>query len=182
MNDRQNQLRLDLLVNRYLDAVETGDLETVSRLWAESENDTELQDALHAINEALAAETSDEAAGAAAVTSAVERHMPSAAIIQPASGPITVGDVAEYLVRTPRFGLTGEDLRLNDKLRLLRDPLPDDLGLGDVLAWGAKFGDAPETFWKAFRQAALKLRMQRASEDTFQMAARPAPKPQEGQS
>jgi hypothetical protein len=51
-------------------------------------------------------------------------------------------------------------------------PVPAELGLSQVLEWGRQFGSVPETYWRAFRQAALKLRMQRESDGNYQMAAR----------
>jgi RNA polymerase sigma-70 factor (ECF subfamily) len=55
MSDRENPPRLDRFVWRYLQAIETGDLETVATLWAAAAEDPELEEVLHGINEALAA-------------------------------------------------------------------------------------------------------------------------------
>ena len=49
---------------------------------------------------------------------------------------------------------------------------PTDLGMSQVLEWGRQFGSLPETYWRAFRQTALKLRMRRESDLHYQTAAR----------
>ena len=78
-------------------------------------------------------------------------------------------------------GTTADDLKRNDALRTSREAVPDRLGLGPVITWGARFGDAPEAYWKAFRQAALTLRLRRESATNSRVAARPtAPKPPGG--
>ena len=176
MTDRENQLRLDKLAVRYVWAVETGDLDAMDALWAAAAGDPDLADALVEIDAELAAEDGPDAA--AAVVGLVERHLPSAEVVRPAAGPVTVAEVAEHLRRHPPRGLTAADLAVNDRLRAAADPLPDDLGLPAVVGWGRRYGAAPEAYWKAFREAALKLRMRRSSAENFQMAARPAaPKP-----
>jgi hypothetical protein len=42
-----------------------------------------------------------------------------------------------------------------------------------VVRWGTRFGSAPEAYWRAFRDVALDLWMQRTSAGEYQMAARP---------
>lgn len=183
MSERENQLRLDLFALRYLEAVEAGDLDAVERLWAEADVDLELEHLLHGLNGALAADKEDQVQAEAAVTAAVEQHMPSARIMRSVFGPLTVADVFEEIRRTPPPGLTADDIKLIDSLRGRQEVVPEQLGLRQVIAWGSQFGHAPEGFWKAFRETALRLRMQRASEPNFQMAARPAPpKPPRGSS
>jgi hypothetical protein len=108
--------------------------------------------------------------------------MPSAEVLRPVPPPLTTATVAEYLRKNPPRGLTSDDLRLNDSLLKSAEALPTELGVAQVVAWGRRFGNAPESYWKAFRAAALKLLMQVESAENYQMAARPVgkPKPTEG--
>jgi len=174
MTDRENQHRLDELALRYVAAVEAEDFDTVGALWEQAADDPDLDAMLHGLHAELAAEQEAEhAAIASAVVEQIERHLPSAEIIRPATGPLTVADVAEHLRRHPPAGLTIEDLRLNDVLRQLTDAVPTELGISQVIRWGTRFGSAPEAYWRAFRDAALDLWMQRTSAEHYQMAARP---------
>jgi len=61
------------------------------------------------------------------------------------------------------------------------DELPENLGLAALVAWAeAKFGPAPAEYWKAFRQAAIKVRMRTNADVEFQLAARPHEAPTGG--
>jgi hypothetical protein len=53
MNQDQNQIRLDLMAVRYLEATERGDLDTVADLWAAAVTNPELELMLHELNEEL---------------------------------------------------------------------------------------------------------------------------------
>jgi hypothetical protein len=175
MTDRENQHRLDGLALRYLAAIETEDFDTIGALWEQAADDPDLDAMLHGLNAELASEQEREEqhAIASAVTEQIERHMPSAEIIRPITGPLTVAEVAEYIRRHPPAGLTTDDLRLNDLLRRTTEAVPAELGLSQVLRWGARFGSAPEAYWRAFREVALDLWMQRTSAEHYQLAARP---------
>ena len=174
MSERENQLRLDLFALHYLEAIESGDLDGVAALWAEAAEDPELEHVLHELNDVLAADGEDQVRAEAVVTAAVERHMPSAEFIRAAAGPFTVAEVAEFIRRHPPAGLTTDEIAVNEQLRQSAELVPVELGLSQVLDWGRQFGSLPETYWRAFRQAALKLRMQRESDTNYQMAARQA--------
>ena len=70
---------------------------------------------------------------------------------------------------------------MNERLRSARDPLPADHGLSNFVAWAEeKYGAAPTTYWKVFREAAIKLELRRGAEAEYQLAARRAPKSGEG--
>jgi hypothetical protein len=83
--------------------------------------------------------------------------------------------VADLIRRSGAPGLTAAELALNDALARSRDPVPEHLGLSAVIDWGAKYGVAPRSFWKVFRQAALTLRLRRESAAEYRLAARPSP-------
>lgn len=173
MSERENQLRLDLFAFRYLEAIEAGDLDMVDSLWAEADEDLELEHLLHELNDALATDDEERARAETAVTLAVEQHMPSAQIIRPTAGPLTVAEVAEFIRRHPPAGLTTDEIAVNERLRQSAQLVPTELGMTQVLDWGRQFGPLPETYWRTFRQAALELWMQRTSAENYQMAARP---------
>jgi hypothetical protein len=174
MTDRENQHRLDQLALRYLAAIETEDFGTIDTLWEQAADDPDLDAMLHGLNAELVAEQDAErAAIASAVVDQIERHLPSAEVIRPAAGPLTVAEVAEHIRRHPPAGLTVDDLRLNDVLRQTTDAVPAELGISQVIRWGTRFGSAPEAYWRAFREVALDLWMQRTSAEHYQMAARP---------
>ncbi len=172
MSERQNQIRLDLLAFRYLEAVEAGDMNTLDSLWDQADGDAELEQVLHGLNEALATDREEQERIEGAITAALEQHIPSAAILRTPAGLLTVADVAESIRRNPPAGLTTDEITANEQLRQSGRVLPSDLGMSQVLEWGREFGSLPETYWRAFRKAALKLRMQRESNATYQMAAR----------
>lgn len=184
MTNRENQKRLDRLAMQYLSAVEACDFDAIEAFWAKADDDPELGEMLHGLNAELAAHYDDATRSelGAALVGAIEKHMPSAEVLRPVSTAVTVATVAEYLRKYPPAGLTTDELRLNDALRASAEELPAELGVAQVVAWGRRFGPAPEAYWRAFRVAALELRMRAdAPAHNYQMAARPAkPKPAEG--
>lgn len=140
-------------------------------------HDAELEEVLHAVHEGVNAER--DAATARAIADAVAQHLPSAELIRPATGPVTVGMVADELFRHTPAKLSATSHQLNDRLRQAADELPAELGLTKLTAWAeAKFGPAEAGYWKAFREAALMLELRAAAEVEYQLAARQAPKPE----
>jgi len=176
------RLRIDLLVARYLEAIETDDFAVQERLWHRAESEPELVERFRQIHADLIAEH-DEAESTRTtetIADVVRSHLPSAEIVQEKTGPVTVADVVEELFRDKSTRLPMDDLATNQKLRSSREQLPDDLGLTALMTWArSKLGDASPEYWRAFRKVALKLQLQRDSEIQFQMAARKAPKPEE---
>jgi hypothetical protein len=175
MTNRENHHRLDELALQYLTAIETEDFDKIGALWEQAAYDPELDAMLHGLNAELVAEQEreEEHAIGSAVVDQIERHMPSAEVIRPITGPLTVAEVAEHIRRRPPAGLTTDDLQLNDLLRRTTEVVPAELGLSQVIRWGMRFGSAPEAYWRAFREVALDLWMQRTSAEHYQMAARP---------
>jgi hypothetical protein len=175
MTNRENQHRLDRLALQYLAAVETEDFDTIDALWRQAADDTDLDAMLHGLNAELVAEqdAQEQAAITSAVLGSVEQHMPSAEIVRTTTGPLTVAEVAEHIRRHPPAGLTTDDLTLNDALRKATEAVPAELGITQVIRWGTRFGSAPEAYWRAFREVALDLWMERTSAANYQLAARP---------
>lgn len=171
MTHREQQQRLDRLAMRYLAAADAGDFDTLAALWEHAATDPALAAALHDLNTALAGEAA--AAEASAVAAAAEKHLTSAEVVRPAGGPVTVADVAAELFRHPPGGLPAAAHALNATLRASAEPLPDDLGLSKLTAWAeARFGPAATEYWKAFRQAAIRVRMRVNADTEYQLAAR----------
>lgn len=176
-NDRR--LWIDLMTARYLEAVERQDFDAQEELWTAAATDEALEAAFHEIHQALIEE--EEAKTTTAIADAVEQHLKSATIVQPPTGPVTFADVANELFRHPPGGLSVDAHRLNDELRGSDEPLPRDLGLTALIEFAEKkFGVAPRDYWRAFRDAALTVRMRANSHQTdYQLAARRGPKPED---
>ena len=177
MTDRE----LDHLTEAYIAALDAADVEVLNRIWERAASEPELEAYLYALNAEIDADDKLQATRAVkpALADAVRAHLPSAEIIVPNSGPVTVGDVARELLRHPPAGLPADAHALNEALLKSSDALPENLGLSMLVAWAEpRFGNAPSAYWKAFRLAALKLEMRRASAEEYQLAARRSPKPE----
>jgi hypothetical protein len=174
MTDRERQRQLDLLAIQFIEALEAGDFPTVDRLWSACARDPEVEAVLleTAAELARAYEAEAQARVEAAVVEAAEGRLSSAELIRRVAGGLTVAEVAEFIRRHPPAGLTTVEIAASEGLRQSFRPVPAELGLSQVLEWGRQFESIPETYWRAFRQAALKLRMQRESDGNYQMAAR----------
>jgi hypothetical protein len=182
MTDRDRQRELDRQVALFLSALEDGDIAAVDRIWSAAASDPGLEEALSDAAVELAAEydraASEHAGGVLEAT--LKAAMPTAEVIRPPSGPLSVAEVADQIRRSGAPGLTSADLTLNDRLALTGDPVPEHLGLSAVISWGARYGVAPRSYWKVFRQAALTLRLRRESAPEYRLAARPSPPEQPG--
>ena len=183
MNPNPEILRRELLAARYLRAVESDDFDLQGSLWQLAEAEPELADLFQQVHDDLiaeqdAAETANVRAG---IVDAVEKHLPSATVVRDPSGPVTFADVADELFRNPPIGLSNDAFRLNDELRSSGEPLPAELGLTALIAFAeAKFGAAPREYWRAFKLAALEVRMRANSRTAeYQLAARREPKPED---
>lgn len=179
-NDR---LRLSIATARYLDALERDDHATLDALWGAAAADSDLLAALRDLHAGLAEEQEREIGEQLTrrVAAAAEQHLTGGDIVHPVAGPLTVADVSDELFRHTPDRLPAAAHELNERLRSARDPLPADLGLSNFVVWAeAKYGVAPAAYWKAFREAAVKLELRRAAEVEYQLAARRAAKPGEG--
>jgi hypothetical protein len=167
-------MRINLAAARYLEALENGDDAALESLWREAAADDNLLEAFREIHEGLIEEAIERESTQvqSAVADAVAKHMPSAEIVRPVGGPVTVADVASELFRSPASGLPAEAHQMIERLLSNTEPLPEKLGLPALIAWAEpRFGPAPEQLWDAFRQAAIKLKA-RANDAEYQLAAR----------
>jgi hypothetical protein len=179
MKPDDRRFQVDVTAARYLDALERDDFAAMEEIWLVAQEDPDLLVALQEIHAGLAEEQGSgiTPVSTAALKAAVHEYLPTAEVADAKAGPVTVADVAEELFRHTPDRLSADAHVLNDKLRSAKEPLPDDLGLTGLTAWAeARFGAAPAEYWRAFRQAALKLELRRASEVEYQLAARRAPK------
>ncbi len=178
MTDRE----LDRLTDEYLTALDAADFPALDRIWESAASDSEHEAALFDIEAALDADDREQDARNArrTIAGSVETHLKTAEIVLRSDGPVTVGDVARELFRHTPDRLPAEAHLVNQKLVGSAEALPEELGLSKLVAWAeSRFGLAPADYWKAFRQAALKLERRRASTEEYQLAARRAPKPEE---
>src|SRR5438552_2289614 len=118
MNTNNRRLQLDLAAARYLDALERDDFSTMAAIWQAALTDLDLDAVLREVHAGLVEEQSrDTAASSSAVlTAAVEKYMPSAEIVRPEVGPVTVADVAEELFRHTPGRLPADAHALNERL------------------------------------------------------------------
>jgi hypothetical protein len=174
MNSIKRRLKLDLAAARYVDALERDDFDEMAAVWQLALADPELDSVLCEVHAGLIEEQTQAAAlVSSAVTAAVETSMPSAEIVRPQAGPVTVADVAEELFCHTPDRLPAEAHVLNERLRTSSEPLPEGLGLTGLTAWAeARFGSGPQEYWRAFRQAAVRLELRRAAEAEYFLAAR----------
>jgi hypothetical protein len=174
-----DRLCIDLAAAAYLDALTRDDVETQARLWSQAAADPSLLAAFQEVHAGLLEENeaTDHAAAGAVVAQAAKMHLTSAEVVRPPTGPVTVGDVANELFHHTPDRLPSEAHALNAALRASSEPLPTDLGLWALREWAeGKFGAAPTEYWKAFGEAARKVRM-RANSAEYQLAARRAKPP-----
>lgn len=175
MNPNPERLRIEWLASLYLEAFENDDFATQQQLWILAETDSELLRAFEQIHQDLLQEQAENATALAAnvIENAVQTHLKSAEIIRESVGPITFGDVANELFRNTPDALPTDAHALNDRLRTSTEPLPEGLALSKLIALAeVKFGPAAREYWEAFRKAAHKLAIRRASEIDYQLAAR----------
>jgi L-lactate utilization protein LutC len=174
-----NNVRLDILIARYLDALEREDFDVTATIWQQASLEPDLETALNELNSGLLEEQDRDELAAATdqVAAAAERYLPSAKVIAPIRKAVTVADVVNELLQQTPSQLTTVAQHMTEQLRAKPVPLPEDLGLSKLVAWAeALFGSAPVEYWKAFRQVALKLELRRSAEVEYQLAARQAPK------
>lgn len=180
----KDRLRVGIASARYLEALEGDDIATLESLWAAAGSDPELLAAFREVHAGLVEEQEQESAGRVVqrVAYAAEAHLAGGDVVGSSGGPLTTADVADELYRRPPDRLPAQAHQLNERLRAARDPLPEEMGLSDLVAWAEqKYGAAPAAYWEAFRVAAIKLELRRAAEVEFQLAARRVTKLGEGE-
>jgi hypothetical protein len=166
---------------RYLDALEAADLETAARLWEKARDDPVLGRALDEIGQGVFDELglgADWPTDAERVRSLLRQHLPSAFPVEEPAGSLTAGDVAARLQADAALGghLDTADRAANTRLLADRTPLPEQLGMPQLVRWTAGLGvTASARYWRLFRQTAVLLAMGRCQRNIELAAARRAP-------
>jgi hypothetical protein len=168
---------------RYLDALDTGDLDVVASMWRQAADDPHLEELLRDLDEGLYAEEgpeSDFQIDAARITELVRRHIPSAFPPEGPAGPLTAAEVARRLEAEPEFRrLSPADRAAHARLLADATPVPDALGQPQFDRWlqGIGVSAGPAYRW-AYRKVAVLLSMARCQEEGRLAAARRAtPRP-----
>ena len=169
---------------RYLDALDTGDLDTIVALWEQAATDDELHALLVELNEGLHQEEglgTDFTTDAARVLELARKHLPSAFPPEEPSGPLTAADVARRLEAEPEFRrLDPSDRAVHARLLADAEPVPEDLGQPQLDRWMQGRGVAASpTYRRVFRKVALLMDMARCQQEGRLAAARQAPRPTE---
>jgi hypothetical protein len=177
---------IDKRLVEYATALETHDWATFSVIWNEAGTNPELEQALREFHEGLLEEQELDAereAGVEAVQQVIaacfpDRPAPFPDILE----PLKTRDVALQLQSELTSGtsrMTEADKEANQALLNNDTTLPDQLKLPVFEEWCDKSGiKASQSYWRLFRQAALKLTMSRSQQHARLLAAREqTPKP-----
>jgi hypothetical protein len=174
MTPQDRRFWIDLTAAEYLDALEREDFDAQDRLWLLAATDPDLEAAFLETHDAIVEESQAAAVNPTidAVRAAVLKHLPGVELDAP-TGPVTVAMVARELFERPPGRLSHEAAALNDRLQATAAELPADMGLTPLTQWlEDKYGPAPPEYAKAFRLAAIKLRIRVNSDAEVQVAAR----------
>lgn len=181
--------RANWLAALYLEALERDDQETLGKLWERAETDPKLLEALEQLLAGLAEADEEEDKEeqvdcdrlVAKVKAATAQYLVGPSKTSPqASGPLTIADAAEEFGRDCPPGLPAAAYELNERLRSARDSIPTECGLSEFIRWAeAKYGPAPAEYWKALREASIRLELRRRLAPEYHLAARLAPPPPE---
>lgn len=148
----------------YTSALERGDFGTVEMILEQATHDADLERMIFEIHEVIAEELSDAwEKGAATVRELIHQHLPSGARIEAKDlPPLTVSDVCAQL-QTERAAIgkeSAEVASLTERLRQVRDPLPDELTRRGLRQLFAQLGTTvSDHFQELFREAAISLSM-----------------------
>ncbi len=165
-----SERELDRWALEYFDAVTRCDLDAVERFWTQAANDPALEAMLHEMESSAEddAEAEEESRTAGAIADAVRTRLPTATLDSANDGPLTVARVAEELQRL------GAADPLTARLRSDTRVAPPTKSLTSLLAWAeAEFGEGSDAYWRAFRSAAMRLRVVR-DDAQYGLAARSA--------
>lgn len=160
------------VAHRYIEALDTGDIEGVATVLEEAQHDAELDRLITEINLAFQEELYLDplAADAGLVRGLAAKHFQSAAEAEPQHAPLTVGEVAARLKEMRRVPFT--DQKVNDELLTNKSQMPALLSTAEVKKLAETLGvNASNLYWKKFRDAAIALRM-RHGQSQARLAAR----------
>lgn len=173
MNERA--LTVDQYSDRFLRALDSGDLQTLAWLWDEAYQQPVLAQLFTDMLDEAVREF-EPADGwrydIDKVQSLLAQHFP--APITEDLAPLTAGDVASRLQADRMLGgLTNEDVQANTRLLVDATPVPEQLGAPQMERWLTALNiSASPRYWKQFRKAAVLLQMSRCQQGAKLQAAR----------
>ncbi len=180
---------IDKRLLEYADALEAHDWMTFGEIWNEAGTNPELEQALREFHEGLI-EEHDAGTGfesdAEAVRKVIADCFPERSSSEDeVQKPLTASDVASRLQADLAAGtarLTDSERKINDLLLSNSTLLPEQLKLPVFEKWCRQLGiEAGRSYWRIFRQTALKLNMNRSQQQARLLAAREQnPKPKGG--
>jgi hypothetical protein len=160
---------LERSIDRYVRALDSGDLDEIATVLHIAEESTELDQIIEEINWTYAEEMelSSMSLESAQIRTLLQEHFPSA-FGQPGENlPITVSEVAAHLVANRLVPRSDQESSL--KFLNIHHALPDWLSLLEIRKLIQQFGyKVSDRFIKAFRDAAIQMSMGRGQ---AQMAA-----------
>lgn len=177
-NSSQHDQERDRAVDRYIQALDQGDLETIAVLLEQAAHDPELDRLIHETNDALYIEAGLDmfATDAEQVRLLARQNLPSAfvdetSIEAESERPLTVGEVVDRLQADRQIPAT--DLETSRALRESRLEVPDELTTRTIGELAKRIGiTASERFWRAFRETAIMLGLHRSQTQAHLAAAR----------
>jgi hypothetical protein len=165
---------------RYLDALDSCDVDALAEMWEQAAGNPQLEQVLGELTDGIALEEGLDAAwetDAERVRGLLREHLPSAFAAEADPPPLTVGDVAARLKTDSVLGarLNEADRTANNRLLTNTTLIPEELGLPHFEQWRTTLGiHASTPYWRAFRQAAVLLAMGRCQQAGELAAARRA--------
>jgi hypothetical protein len=177
-NSSQRDREHDLAIDRYIQALDQGDLETIVVILDQAAYDTELDRLIHEAHDALYVEAGLDlfAADAEQVLTLVQQHLPSAFVDDAEHAaeierPLTVGEVVARLQADRQIGTT--DQEASHTLQSSRITVPDEITARSISDLAHQIGvAASERFWRAFREAAIMLGLGHSQSQARLAAAR----------
>jgi hypothetical protein len=167
----------DRLTERFLEALDNGDLQTLQYLWQQGCEQPELGRLLAEMIEEAARELEPPGGwqfDVAKVQTLLRQHLPSGFPPEGELPALAASDVAAKL-QSDGFvkNLSDEDQLANKRLRDDATLIPEDLGAPQLQAWVAKLGiSASERYWKQFRKTAVLMSLGRSQQGAKLLAAR----------
>lgn len=165
----------------YTSALERGDFETVEMILEQAMHDADLERMICEIHEVIAVEGNDAwKQDAATVRELINEHLPSGVRVEAKDlPPLTISDVcAKLQMETSVIGKeSAEVASLTERLRQVRDPLPEELTRRGLRQLFAQLGTSvSEHVQELFREAAISLSMIREQGMTRMTATRRQPR------
>jgi hypothetical protein len=160
MKQENSQGFLERSIDRYVRALDSGDLEEIATILQIAEEDDELDHIIEEVNWAYAEEMGLLSMGpdVAQVRDLLQEHFPSAFGQLAENPPIRVSDVTAHLVANRLVPPSDQESSL--KLLSVNHTLPDWLSLPEVRKFIQQFGlIVSERFIKVFRDSAIQMSM-----------------------